>query len=255
MATQLTGPESDIVVQRNHLAQVMVAAVARTGSGLMLQEVQDFQRFWNVSLPVTAKQAAAAGLSSSAVVSIAGTKLVEDGQYGPKTSVALGLIVGAPLPPTRASGMTTWYAQNRTRVDQLAPINTVPIDQITVPAQPQTDPSAGVASTVQSVASGSTVRTTVQVATDPASVVDYSQPMAQAPIVVQPDTSGVVEPAAHSTSKITIVDMTGPGADIPIVATPRKGGIPMTALLFGGAALGGILYYFTKKGGSRRRYA
>jgi hypothetical protein len=254
MAAQLTGPESDIVAQRNHLAQVMVAAVARTGSGLMLQEVQDFQREWNADRAVTAKQMQIIGLTAKQAASLT-LALVTDGQYGPKTSVALHSIVGDPGPPTRASGMTTWYAQNRTRVDQLAPMNTVPIDQITVPAQPQTDPSAGVASTVQSVASGSTVRTTVQVATDPASVVDYSQPMAQAPIVVQPDTSGVIEPAAHSTSKITIVDMTGPGADIPIVATPRKGGIPMTALLFGGAALGGILYYFTKKGGSRRRYA
>jgi hypothetical protein len=252
MAGQLTVSESDTVVQRNHLAQAMVMAVARTGSGLYLQEVQDFQRFWNSSLPVTVKQAQAAGVGSSAITQLKKQVLVEDGQYGPKTSVTLGIIVGNPAPPQRASGMTVWYAQNRTRVDGLSPMETVPIDQITTPTPPMTDPSAGVASMTTSVASGSTVRTTVQDVTSPASTVDPSQPMMSNPVVVQPDTSGVIEPAAHSTSKVMIVDMTGPGADIPILAAPRKGGVPIIAMLAGGATLGGLFWWFTRKSGGRR---
>lgn len=245
----LTSSESDTIFQRNHLAQAMVVAVARTGSGLFLQEVHDFQDFWNASKATTIRQMRVVGLSASQASSLTPT-LVVDGQYGPKSAGVLGTIVGKPAPPTRASGMTVWYAQNKSRVDQLAPMETVPITQITTPIMPMTDPSAGVAASTQSIASGSTVQTTVQAATDPN--VSYYQPNAQAPVIVQPDNSGVIEPAAHSTSKVTIVDFTEPGADIPILATPRKGGVPIMAMLVGGAALGGILYFFTRKGGGRR---
>jgi hypothetical protein len=245
----LTPAESDTVFQRNHLAQAMVVAVARTGSGLFLQEVKDFQSFWNSTKATTVRQMRVVGLSASQAAALTPT-LVVDGQYGPKTAGVLGTIVGPPAPPTRASGMTVWYAQNRSRVDALAPMNTVPITEVITPTMPSTDPSGGVATMTTSVASGSTVRSTVIDATSPA--VSQLQPNAQDPVVVQPDTSGVVEPASHVTSKITIVDMTGPDADIPIVATPRKGGVPIMAMLFGGAALGGILYFFTRKGGGRR---
>lgn len=246
----LTSAESDTIYQRNHLAQAMVVAVARTGSGLALPEVRDFQSFWNSTKATTVRQMLVIGLSSSQAAALTPT-LVVDGQYGPKTAGVLGTIVGSPLPPTRASGMTVWYAQNKDRVDNLAPMNTVPISEITTPVMPTTDPSGGVAATTTSIASGSTVRSTVQDATSPA--ITQPQPNAQGPVVVQPDTSGIIEPASHTTSKITIVDMTGPDADIPIVATPRKGSVPVLAVLAGGAALGGILYYFTRKGGGRRR--
>lgn len=249
----LTSSESDTIFQRNHLAQAMVTAVARTGSGLFLAEVHDFQDFWNTSKATTIRQMRVVGLSAAQAATLAKT-LVVDGQYGPNTAGVLGTIVGSPAPPTRASGMTVWYAQNKARVDSLAPMETVPITQITTPIMPMTDPSAGVATSTQSIASGSTVQTAVQAATNPAA--SYSQPNAQAPIVVQPDNSGVIEPASHTTSKVTIVDFTEPGADVPILAAPRKGGVPILAMLAGGAALGGLLYFFTRKGGGRRmRYA
>ena len=37
------------------------------------------------------------------------------------------------------------------------------------------------------------------------------------------------------------------GADIPVIAAPARGRVPWVALAAGAAALGGVLFYFTRR--------
>lgn len=258
MPTELTPAQIGLIQSRNAAAQGMVYAVANTGSGQYLPAVERYQQVWN-----TARQASIAQLrlvapdASAALI----RQLVEDGQYGPGTASTLHLIIGDPRPPTRASGMPVWFAQNQDRVAQLVPIQVQPVETLIEPVAARPNPmseqvvdqaanSGAMAQEIIGPDVGPSATpdapAIVAASTAPGELIpEVEELQAGPPEVVEFEEERVVErPTQYSFE-----------TDIPILATSRRGLYPFVALGVGAAALGGVLYYFTRRGGGRRRYA
>jgi hypothetical protein len=127
--SQLNPAQIGVVQTLLAASREMIIVVANTGSGKFTESVLEFQRLWNEAEPVLTQ------LGSSGQF----FRLVADGMYGPNTSNALTATIGTDgftsRPPRYAAQMPTWYAANRDMVDALAPMQTVPVNEILDPWQ------------------------------------------------------------------------------------------------------------------------
>lgn len=219
------------------LAVDMVRAVAQTGSGYYTQAVWDFQTAWNQGSDAISEALIALGSSARWV------PLTDDGMYGPRTSEALWISIagsGLPRPPRRASGMPAYYAQYRSLIETFIPPQTSVAEDI-LNEPPPAPPAEGVQTVPAEVfdavenSSGSLVQEHVAVVSDGGEV--------------PPELVGPPEvPSEGLVPLETELSM----AETPIFATPRQGGVPVIALGVVAVALGGVMFWWTQRGGRRR---
>ena len=150
----LTREEEAILIELGRFAQAMITDLASTGSSRYRAPVEAYQLFWNYSLPELKRAVAVAG----ATIQLG--SVIEDGLYGPQTGGSLFVTISLfnpqiPAPPTVASGMPVWYAQNSAALEGLVPLYGSAVD----PADLEPAPSVDVAPTLTNAESGgSTVR-------------------------------------------------------------------------------------------------
>lgn len=264
MADVLSPVEWGVIQDLLRQSQVMVQAVAQTGSGLFTQEVEDFQKLWN-NAPDTVNKAIRVFQSGGSWF-----HLVEDGQYGPNTSRALFYTIGYPKPPRRASGMPQYYAANAAVIDSLIAPDHVDAQAMldsaqAVPPSPtgayQEEAARAVDQATTSGALAQSITPAEGTPLPPGSFPpDYgSQPVA---VPVGPEPPGVNIDTASLAAQADAMQAESEGmapvfqelefaADVPVVATRVPRDYPFVAIGVGVVALGGVLWAMTR--GTRRR--
>lgn len=283
MATSLTATQMDKIVGLRAVAQAMIYEVAAKAVGAFLPTVAKFQTVWNGT---RTEIALAAQMASGTRVTIAAVPLlVVDGQYGPKTAGALGIVTQgggftAP-PPTRASAVTVWLAQNQGAVgamyslpDPPQIVNDPGAGQAQVPASPSASPNGNLPQDVLDAVNGSAA-TTMVVTTKPgpqasqATYVDITPTQVIAAVSqqsVQPGIVPMTPGAAASGSDITfspeeanaiVAQHLQPGAitlpPLTVLGTSRTNKAPWIAGLAVLTVLGGAFWFMGSKGGGTRR--
>jgi len=250
-----------MIVEMRGFAQRMIASVARTGTSASLPEVVDFQAAWNHAGPVVASVLKKLGSSRRWAT------LVVDGRYGPNTASALCTIIcgGAiGVPPTKASGMPVWYAQNKDAVDGLGPPTPEPLTSVlNQPPPVPVDDTADATAVLNS--SGSTIRNTVPVGPPPSAspppepviIETRSSPISNG--IIPPQTE-VIGPAEGPSSADVIAqqaleidtgyDFAGDEGSTIISARPTSR-VPWLAAGIGAVGLGGLLFWWTQRKGRR----
>ena len=253
--------------------QTMIGDVARSGSSQETQSVETFQILWNDYRDVLN------GIFTKIGAGPVWFKLEEDGRYGKNTAKALGWVTGGASagfkssPPRYASGVPVWYAQNKDAVDAMAPMNIAsdempPVNQPTGPPVP----SGQVAQEeVDRARSGALVQDLVD-PNGPVPAAPLTNPVCD-PGVNLPAGCGWTSPTAWSCPPdVTAAQLRASGCydaseerqpmeqklvfdengGVKVIATPTRGLTPFLALAVGAAALGGTLWWFTRKPRRRR---
>jgi hypothetical protein len=264
-AVQIAPHENDMVVQMRGFAQRMIRALAVTGSSAASPDVLAYQQAWNANGPIISSLLKKLGSSRRWV------KLVEDGKYGPNTSSALCTIIcgaaGISVPPSKASAMPVWAAQNKDGIDALTPPSAAPVTSVL--NEPLPIPGDGSdAADAQAVinSSGSVIRNTVPVNTPTGTPVGPPQVISTtmstvpggiaapvADVLNAPDPS---TPIQHLTDQElapleTQTDFTG--EDIHVVGTRVASRVPLLAVGLGVVGLGGTIVWWINRGKRRRR--
>lgn len=255
-AIQVSPHENDMVVEMRGYAQRMVRAVAATGSGAATPDVLAFQQAWNRNLPII--KALLQKLKQPTSVA---QKLVEDGQYGPKTAYALcGIICGPGLtssPPQRASAMPVWATQNLDAINGLTPMAPAPAG--TVLDAPMPIPSGGGAEEADRAlqSSGSTIRDIIPVpppegAPPPGPAVPISTTSSYIPTGVPEPVAEVLDAPGPQNPVATEFEVGFEDDPIHIVTARPRNRVPFLAGLIGAAGLGGLMFWWVKRKKGRR---